>query len=322
MPRVQSQTSIWLTRVAVVVGVFLALQLAVALGFLLNLRPSLSPPSSHLADVATEHGGVHGLSFQTPDDVTLRGELMGEPAVQPVIILAHGYRGTRRDTDRLAERLLTEGYAVFNFDFRGSGNSDGMLTGLGALEDRDLAAVVAQVQLAYNVKPGRIAAIGFSMGAVAIAQAAPDLPKLGAAVLVAPYASLEETIDLRAQRWVHTAPRPWLTPAFWLSRLLFEIDIPRTEPVAHIGQLAPTPVLLIGSDADWRATPAVQKRLLAAAREPKSLKIFQKFDHAELGRYPSAVADEIVKFLAATLGPGRLPGVGQAEIEVPPATER
>jgi pimeloyl-ACP methyl ester carboxylesterase len=281
----------WTVRLAGIgLGMTALLQLVLVLVFVLNPRcaPSTAP-------------GARTFETPTKGGLVLRGETSGDPSVQPVVVYAHGYRRNRRDADPLIPDLVAAGFAVTTFDFRGSGASDGVFTTAGAMEAWDVAAVVRDLIEKRGTRPERVAIVGFSMGAVATALAAPQLPKVGAVVLIAPYASLEETIEARTRRWAHVGARPWLTPALFLCERWFGIDSKAVSPEATIGTLGETPLLLVAGAADWRAPPAVVRRMFERAGAGRAIAELPGFDHMDLERFPNALRDRVVGFLRSTM---------------------
>lgn len=291
----------WFVKAAVALAIAFVLgELSATAAMVLSIRGDSAPLPDELAAAARERGGAQPFEVRAKGGIVLRGDVLGDTASQPVIVFAHGYRQNRRSGDRLALRLLSAGYAVVSFDFRGCGASDGFLTGGGATESRDVQAVVEYLTTMRRVAPSRIGVVGFSMGAVATIQAAPDLPKLGAVVLVAPYANLEEAIDTRSRHWMLLPAKPLLSPAIWLSGVLVGVDSASVVPERRISWLSPAPVLLVAGGSDWRVPTSVVERLLAAAGQPRALEVIVAADHDDLAKQPIDLCDRVLAFLSKT----------------------
>jgi pimeloyl-ACP methyl ester carboxylesterase len=100
---------------------------------------------------------------------------IGEPA--PVVVMAHGLSGTRRDgLGPFAQRFAAAGIAALLFDHRGFGDSAGepdLFHPRRQLED--WAAAIAFARSLAGIDPDRVATFGSSMGAGnALAAAAAD----------------------------------------------------------------------------------------------------------------------------------------------------
>jgi pimeloyl-ACP methyl ester carboxylesterase len=100
---------------------------------------------------------------------------VAEPA--PIVVMAHGLSGTRRDgLGPFAQRFAEAGLAALLFDHRGFGDSDGepdLFHPRRQLED--WAAAIAFARSLAGIDPDRVATFGSSMGAGnALAAAAVD----------------------------------------------------------------------------------------------------------------------------------------------------
>lgn len=106
--------------------------------------------------------------------------------LRPLVVLSHGYGGSWRNLNWLAARLAHQGYIVVAPDHPGTTTFDRnpRQASMGWLRPRDLSlaidAVLADPALAGRADPGRIAAIGHSLGgwsvtALAGARFDPDL---------------------------------------------------------------------------------------------------------------------------------------------------
>jgi len=107
--------------------------------------------------------------FSTADRLMLSGWYI-PPRNGAVIILVHSYYGDRRQTLPVAQMLLQYGYGLLMYDQRASGESDGSVRSLGALDIPDVQQ--AARWLSEQVGVVKIGAYGCSMGgAIALAGA-------------------------------------------------------------------------------------------------------------------------------------------------------
>jgi alpha-beta hydrolase superfamily lysophospholipase len=124
----------------------------------------------------------------------------GGGARSPVVVMAHGLSGTRRDRlGPFAERFAAAGFAALVFDHRGFGDSGGeadLFEPRRQLED--WRAALAFARILPGVDPDRVATFGSSMGGGnALAAAATD-PRVAAAISQVPF------LDIVTQ--AHRAP--------------------------------------------------------------------------------------------------------------------
>ncbi|KSW11587.1 hypothetical protein CF15_01775 [Pyrodictium occultum] len=147
-------------------------------------------------------------NVSTRDGVVLRGWVLNPQGPgDTVFILMHGYTGCRSShyVMLLARQLVSMGYPVVVFDFRGHGLSGGTTT-IGPREVLDAEAVVGYTASRFPHK--RIALVGFSMGAaVAVVEGSRD-PRVYAVVADSPYYSLRLVVP----RWIeYKTPLPgWI----------------------------------------------------------------------------------------------------------------
>jgi pimeloyl-ACP methyl ester carboxylesterase len=109
-------------------------------------------------------GVLHARSFWATTSDGVRLYMVEAGTGKTTIVLAHGGRSDLCETVSFAAKLVTNGYRVVAFDFRGNGRS--AATHSLALGN-DLAAAVAH---ARQAGADRIFLIGSSMGGAAIAQ--------------------------------------------------------------------------------------------------------------------------------------------------------
>jgi pimeloyl-ACP methyl ester carboxylesterase len=229
--------------------------------------------------------------------------LPADPAgrAAPVVVVAHGFTGSsrspavRRITDRLAEHDLS----VLALDFRGHGRSGGRSTA-GDLEVQDLAAAVAHLREQGH---DRIAVLGWSMGGSVVLRYAGLGGDADAVVSVSSPATWFErgTRSMRVVHWLcetrsgrltcRIARRTRLAPDAWAV-------VPHA-PVEVVGNIAPTPLLMIhGSDDHY--FPVRHAHALAAAAPTADAWIETGMGHAETGTQPELV-DRMARWVRAAV---------------------
>lgn len=258
------------------------------------------PITEPLRTLAFDSGGVEQVEFRSQDGLSLRGELLGGGRRGPVVLFGHGYRASRRQGDPLAAALLKRGASILQFDFRGSGSSQGSFTTLGALEERDVAGAIRFLE-ARGVSRPRIAYVGFSMGAAAGLLAARHLNGIGAVVLIAPYSRMIDTFEKRTRQFAGLPIRPFFSPAVALFGAITRTDPMDCAPIEHVADIGSTPTLLIGGSRDWRAPIEDLFEMRARALGPCELIGIENADHEDLARLPPEVLAPILNFLEAKL---------------------
>ena len=228
------------TVVAFVVAQWLLFPLTTAV-FATNRAPTPLPAITP-ADVGLEYRDV---TLATGDGLTLSGWYVPSSNGAAVVAL-HGSGSTRSTVVRHAAVLSERGYGVLLFDARGHGGSGGHAMDFGWYGDADIAAAVAYLQRAPDVR-GRIGAVGLSMGGEeAIGAAAVD-HRIAAVVA-------EGATGRRGADWLALRPAGigrWFSTVFYAVQdtsvgLLSGAQAP-IELRTAVVEAARTPVLLIAA---------------------------------------------------------------------------
>jgi pimeloyl-ACP methyl ester carboxylesterase len=233
------------------------------------------------------------------DDVRLVGSRLGAQGSEaPAVVLAHGLMGWHRKPKfaRFAETLVREGFAVYCFDFRGHGGSEGVCD-YGGAEIEDVDAVV---RLARGDGHAEIATCGLSMGAIAAVRHAGLKDGVDAVVAISSLAYWEwrdgaAPSAARAMRarigtpTGRTALRAWGTrlPGTWNAQ---------ESPEEVVGRISPASVVIFHGRNDGLFGEDHAMRLFAAAHDPRRLFLSDSFGHAEEG-----VSDAFAKKVAEVL---------------------
>jgi alpha-beta hydrolase superfamily lysophospholipase len=136
----------------------------------------------------------HDLSFQVDGDPCAAWlyPARGGTALAPIVVMAHGLSGTRRDRlGPFAERFAEAGVAAFLFDHRGFGDSGGEPDLFDpARQLDDWRAAIAFSRSLSGIDPDRVATFGSSMGGGNALAAAADDRRVAAAVSQVPFLDL------------------------------------------------------------------------------------------------------------------------------------
>lgn len=189
------------------------------------------------------------------------------------IVLVHGSTSDRRAVLPEAEILADAGYGVLLIDLPGHGESEGDVDWDGGAR----AAVVAAVDSLVgkdDVDPGRIGALGSSMGGFTVLQVAVDDARLAATVAVSAPHDQEAVTRWQNRRW---GPLSEL-PAVWaMERAGLPRDVRR--PIDEVAEIAPRGVLLVAGSADGFVPPRFTEALADVAGEGSELLVIEDAGH-------------------------------------------
>jgi fermentation-respiration switch protein FrsA (DUF1100 family) len=228
------------------------------------------------ADVATaraiadrNHAAMTDVQITAQDGSTLRAwNFVPRAGNGDVVIVQHGQGDNRVGMLGYADMLLRHGYDVLLPDSRAAGTSGGAFLTYGVLEAGDF-------NLWYNwintsQAPRCIYAVGDSMGAATVLEAAGRQPGFCAVVAESGYSSFRETAYLRMGQTFGTGP--WLGRTFLFptveagliyAHFKYGVDLADSSPkkaVAHTH----VPILLIHGLADNNLPPINSERIKAA----------------------------------------------------------
>lgn len=247
---------------------------------------------------------VRDVSFTASDGVRLRGWLAIANPHAATILLVHGFKGSRAGMLPWAHFLYQAGYNVLLFDGRGCGQSDGWGIGLGATEPNDVIGAVRYLEGRADLTNKHYGALGISLGAGIVLQAAAREPALVAIVADSAWADERAQIDRMGSALIGPLALPLLPYEPALVNALIGAHLEDASPRAAIGQIAPRAVFLIHSADDRNAlTPlAGEAQLYAAAAQPKQQWIAPSGGHVgALAAYPAEYTQRVLAFFARYL---------------------
>jgi pimeloyl-ACP methyl ester carboxylesterase len=244
----------------------------------------------------------------TVDNILLKGWLIGEHG-GPTIIFVHGKDGSRDDPTiglpQIAQGLVCHGYDVLVFDLRGHGQSGGSRFSLGYLETRDLAGAVQ-----FLKSQGRtdLAAMGWSLGAATVLNAAPDLPDLHAVVAESAFANVRDLLEIQVPLNTHL-PRLFTPGILLMGDLLYGFGTAQNQPERAVARLGARPLFLIQDGADEFIPADQATRLQQAGAADPNLRTWLVPNTAHVRAYqhdPAEYMRQVTAFLDNNL-PQRAP---------------
>ena len=217
----------------------------------------------------------------------------------------HDHRGQwLEQVARLRER---SGYGALLLDFSGHGESEGDMVTYGVFERDDVAAAVEWLRQRGDVDMGRVAVMGYSLGAITATLAAASIPELGALVIESGFADLPHDIGHLFSRFTHLPAFPFASLVIFWGQRMAGVRLGQIRPARVIGEISPRPVLIISDLADELADePHDGARLYTAAGEPKELWQVPEAGHVNaFWRHPDEWVEHVGGFLDRWLA-GRL----------------
>jgi uncharacterized protein len=248
-----------------------------------------------------------GLEFETlqisvPPDVLLETWRLPAPKGGPtrgVILLFHGYGGSKDGLLGMGEAYHRMGLEVWLTDFRGVGGSSGNTTSLGYHEAEDVRAVFAAASSRAAGIP--VFLHGASMGAAAVMRAVGELGIEPRGIVgECTFARFQDAVENRfAAMGLPRNPGGWLL-TFWGGRVAGFNGF-RHQPVGYLRRIR-VPVLLIHGERDTRVRSEEAEELKRAAAGTVTLVRLADSGHeGGLATSPAEWTKAVEEFLSGTL---------------------
>lgn len=202
------------------------------------------------------------------DHLTLHGWLLPCPDSRQIIIILHGAGTNRSDTGintlGIAAGLVTHGYNVLMFDFRGCGESEGDRLSAGYHEKKDLWGAVDFVR-----EQGfeQIGVLGFSMGAATALMGTAGEPAIDCVVADSSYADMAGIMEKQFTERTG-APGFLMKPVLFMINIMYGVDFTAVKPVESVPEIAPRPILFIHGEEDDLIPLDHAHRLYEASQNP------------------------------------------------------
>ncbi len=276
-------------RVALTALVFFSVFLSTVLVHRPKLLDGHDPQS--LFNMPFEHCRI-----DTADGLTLDGWFIPQPHAADTILICHGAGANKGNFIWFVEPLSGHGFNLMLFDFRAHGASDGRTITYGLHERRDVIAAVDWLKRHKPEQARRIIGLGSSQGAMALALAAAEEPRIDAVILDSPFTSPRELAMRLGDRL------PLIGPVL-IDLLLLEMsaqtgaDFRHASAVEAVGRLGDRPLLVIHGDDDFLMPREHSQRLHDAASGPAEI-WFGPGPHSNIATTaPRPYADHVFGFL-------------------------
>ncbi len=245
-----------------------------------------------------ERTGIHGLqeiSIAPSGDVPRLAAWYAPSLNRAAIVLVHGVGADRSAVLPETRMLAQAGFGVLALDLPGQGASGGESL-WGVAERHSVSAAVDWLVNRDEIDPQRIGALGQSMGAYIVTQAAVLDRRLRAVVIEASPSDVVVMNRLATARWGVLSQ--W--PTYWALRASgMPLDM---QPKDVIGSISPRPVLIVSGKLDELVRPFMAQELYNAAREPKELWIVDKAHHVDYATVvPQELRERLIDFYSRGL---------------------
>ena len=198
------------------------------------------------------------------------------------IVLLHPLRGDRTAMLDRARLLLNAQFSVLLVDLQAHGESTGDHITAGHLEKFDAKAAV---EFARRRNPNhKIGVLGWSLGGAAALLASPL--QIDALAIESVYPTIEQAVENRLKLRIGPSGQFFAPCLLWQLKPRFGISVSDLRPVDRI-PFVHCPILIASGGQDQHTTIADTMKLVDAAKEPKTLVLFEHAQHEDLFRFDS-----------------------------------
>ncbi len=223
------------------------------------------------------------VEFPTADGLRLKGWFIPAAGGESgrTIVFCHGWGSNRGELLRDTWFLAEQGFNLFYFDFRASGESKGSLSSVGYLETRDFDAAY---EFLRNNRPQAAEAVGVfgtSMGGSVAVYAAAKYPELRCLLAENTFLSYNKVVAYWSWKRLNTPyfPLVWLT-LFFVRRKL-KADPEPYSPVYNVAGVK-VPAMFVNGDHDDLVPLADAERLYGMCpSEKKQMWVVAGASHAK-----------------------------------------
>lgn len=294
MPRKSVKRLVFWSGFAVVL--WLAVSLFIAYRMTRRVGPPVPQPAPELA-----WGKADCFRIATDDGQDLGAWFVAGSAAQPIVLLLHGFNGTRGRSECLpqAEIFAGAGCPVLLISHRAHGDSSGDYNDIGYGGKHDVLAAVRWIEKHH---PGRdILIYGESMGAAAALFAAGELgEKIKGYVLVSPYKDLRTATRNRTRLYL---PPVLDVVGYGGLCAVAPLVLPHIDDISPMNAAAQisdkTPVLLLAGELDRHALVEEAQAVQEQIRGPSELVVIANAVHAKIHLAdPDTYKAKLLGFLA------------------------
>jgi uncharacterized protein len=219
--------------------------------------------------------------FPSRDGTRLSGwYIAANRSPAPAVVLSHGHGRSRAELLPHANFLHNAGYAVFAFDYRHRGQSEGASVTMGLGEQQDLLGAIDWLVRQQEVDAGRIAVSALSMGSVVALLVAAQDDRVRAVVAECPYADEQAIMTRALKHYYNLPPFPVAYLARWLLERRIGLSTVGARPLPRVESIRPRPLFFIADEADTVVGPEEARKLFDASGEPKRFWLISGADHS------------------------------------------
>lgn len=256
------------------------------------------------------------VEFSTADGVRLKGWFLPAPGGESgrTIIFCHGWASNRGEMLRDTWFLAEQGFNLFYFDFRASGESKGDISSVGYLETRDFDAAYEFLRNNRPHAAESVGVMGVSMGGAVAVYSAAKYPELACVLAESTFLTYNGVVANWSWRRLKTPyfPLVWLT-LFFVRRKL-KADPEPYSPLYNAPKVKAPALFITGDNDDLVSVPDAERLYGVCGSERKQIWVVAGASHVKCAE----VGGEVYKKKISAFFADFLKEPGQEKPAAPP----
>jgi fermentation-respiration switch protein FrsA (DUF1100 family) len=215
------------------------------------------------------------------DGIDLSCWFLPSPQGKGTVIYLHGVSECKIVGLPMAQVLHDRGFHVFLYDSRRHGDSGGSFCTYGFYEKRDATSVIDYLCARPDIRAGKIALFGSSMGAAVAIQVAALDRRVVAVVAESGFATLRTIFDDYQKRMIKL---PWhylRNIVIKRSEFLADFKANAVSPLEAVRDVH-VPIFILHGTADNLIKSSYSEMVFRNANEPKELWLLQGAKHSDM----------------------------------------
>ncbi len=222
------------------------------------------------------------VEFFTADGVRLKGWYIPAAGVESgrTIIFCHGWGANRGEMLRDTWFLAKQGFNLFYFDFRASGESKGSVSSVGYLETRDFDAAYEFLRVNRPYAAEAVGVFGASMGGSVAVYAAAKYPELVCLLAENTFLSYNKVVANWGWNRLKMPYFPLVALTMFFVRRKLKADPEPYSPLYNAGKIKIPAMFINGDHDDLVPLPEAEALFALCPSEKKQMWIVAGASHA------------------------------------------
>lgn len=225
------------------------------------------------------------ISFKNKAGINLKGWFIpASKKSDKTIMFLHGWGLNKGDILENTFFLREQGFNLFYFDFRSSGESDNGPSSIGYFEAQDAQSALDYICYTHPQETKHIGLYGLSMGAAVAVYTAAHNKQIECLVIEGCYYSYKKVVARWAKKHRHVPYFPLVALTLFFVRKRLGFDPEDYCPKNNIKKISLKPILIINGEEDTLVPCQDVQALFLDSSKPKQIWLVPGANHTECAK--------------------------------------